>query len=288
MLGNFALGFVFVPFIVLMDVLGADAADANGELRIAGREHQRVQAVRNKVPEQTGAIAIIFAPAMELLGAEIVTGFHWAEPAFPINIGRRGFLFDLVIPFTAGVVAAIIALGPDEGADFAALDELCDFVPAGSGATLGADLENLASPLDRVVNLEGFIQVTRHGLFAIDVFAGFERINGDPSVPRVVSGDENGIEVFAFEKFAVIGVDISVFEFRGLLGPIATLVVKVAGGGNDDVIVAGVLMKALEMIFADAIANADDRHGDAVVGANDTAGRRRLILAVNGGFEQGG
>ena len=138
------------------------------------------------------------------------------------------------------------------------------------------------------MNFESFIEVTRHGLLAIDVFAGFEGINSDPSVPRVVSGDEYGIEVFALEKFAMIGVDVGVFEFGGFFGPTTAFVEQIACGGNDDIIVGGMLMKALEMVFANPIADADYRDRNAVIGANDAAGRRRLVLAINRCFEQGG
>src|ERR1051325_8242783 len=99
-----------------------------------------MQTVRNEVAKQTRAIAGVFAPAMKMLGIKRAASFDRAEPAFPVDILSRAFLVDVVVPFAAGSVAAVVALAPDESTDFSAVDELGAFMPAGGGATLGADL----------------------------------------------------------------------------------------------------------------------------------------------------
>src|SRR5437016_4371455 len=96
--------------------------------------------MRHKIAQKTRAVAGIFAPAMEMFGGEGVTRLDRAEPGFPIDILCRGLFFNFVIPFTADGVAAVVTLTPDQGADFAAIDQFRAFVPAGSGASLRADL----------------------------------------------------------------------------------------------------------------------------------------------------
>src|SRR5439155_17544507 len=57
-------------------------------------------------------------------------------------------------------------------------------------------------------------------------------------------------------------------------------------GGHDGVVIGRRLVQPLEMVLADAVADADHGHCDSVVGADDTARRRRLVLSVNRGLEQ--
>src|SRR5438067_13289064 len=101
-----------------------------------------MQTVRDKVAEQAGAIAGVFAPAMKMLRVEGGAGLDGPEPALPINIGGGGFFIDLIIPFAPLVVPAIVALAPDKGANFAALDQFGAFVPALRGTALRTDLES--------------------------------------------------------------------------------------------------------------------------------------------------
>ena len=68
-----------------------------------------------------------------------------------------------------------------------------------------------------------------HGLFAVDVFAGFERVDGGLAVPVIWGGDDDGFDVFVVEDLVVVagGAD-------GLSGDLAcegvAAVVEVAGG----------------------------------------------------------
>src|SRR5260370_11095834 len=65
MLGNIAFGSVgYVS--VAMHVFGCDRTNPHWEMGIARRQHERVQPVWHQVSQQTGAILIIFAPAMKM------------------------------------------------------------------------------------------------------------------------------------------------------------------------------------------------------------------------------
>src|SRR6266516_6884465 len=98
---------------------------------------------------------------MEGVRAEWPLG-HWTEPAVPVDILRRAFRLDVVVPFARGFVAAVIALAPDERADFAVANQARRLVPGAGRTTLRADLENLAGALDGVVNPKGFVEITDH------------------------------------------------------------------------------------------------------------------------------
>jgi hypothetical protein len=56
---------------------------------------------------------------VEILGAERNAVFHLAQPAIPIDIFGLGLVFNQIIPFALGTVAAVIALAPNEGPELA-------------------------------------------------------------------------------------------------------------------------------------------------------------------------
>ena len=275
---------------------GADAGDARREFRLAGGEHERVQAVRHEVTEQAAAVWVILAPAMEGVCVERAAGDR-TEPLRPVDGFRRGFLLDGVVPFALLLVAAVIALGPDQLANLSGLNELGRFVPGAGGAALRSDLENATSLLHRVVNSERLVQVARHRLLAIDVLAGFHRVDGHGHVIRVVRGDHDGINVFSLEQLPVVGVNVGFLERFGhlagvLLGvahdPGAALRVHVARGGHEGVVLLAVLLDAHDVVLADAVTDADDGDGDAVIGADHSAGGGRGALAIDGRLDDAG
>src|SRR5262249_11694559 len=124
------------------------------------------------------AIARVFAPAMEVFRTERGTGFDRPEPTLPINVFRGGFRVNVVIPFATDIVAAIEALAPHQRADFAAFDHFGAFVPAFRRASLRTDLKDFARFFDRVVDLEGLVQIASEWLLAIDMFACLHGIHG--------------------------------------------------------------------------------------------------------------
>src|SRR6266705_6652969 len=170
-----------------------------------------MEPMRDKVSQKPRAITGVFAPAMEMFGAERRARLHRAEPALPIYILSRGFVLEGVVPLTTHTIAAVVTLTPDESADLAAVDQFSAFMPTLGGTALRADLVNSSRPLDCIIDLEGFIEITRHWLLTIHVLAGFHGVYRKLGVPRVVRGDEHGINVFAFEQFSVIRKNIRVF-----------------------------------------------------------------------------
>ena len=148
-----------------------------------------------------------------------------------------------------------------------------------------ADRENLPGLLHGVMDLERLFQIARHRLFAIDVLAGVHRIDGDRSVPRIVGGNDDSVDVAAFQKLPVVGERVGVLEAGFFLRPIAALAEEVARSGYDDVVLGGVLVDAFEVVLADAVADADNGDVDAVIGTNDPARGGSLALAIHGGLD---
>src|SRR5690348_15741976 len=107
-----------------------------------------MQAVRHQVPIQPAAVPIVFAPTMEIFGAERNPLLDFAQPTLPIDVFSLGLGFNQVIPLARDAVAAVVALAPDQGAQLAALDQVRAFVPAARRTALGTYLVNFAGFLD--------------------------------------------------------------------------------------------------------------------------------------------
>src|SRR5437867_2399235 len=183
-----------------MNILGADADDTRRKCWFARSQHQWMQPVGNKIAEQPCAIRIILAPAEIMFGIEAAVFLHLAEPLFPINGVSFGIGIERDIPFTLLVITAVITLAPDQWADLTALDQLCGLTPTGSRATLRADLKDLAGFFDGIVHLEGLAKVASQRFLDINMFAGIERVHRNARVHGIVRGDDDGINVFAFEQ----------------------------------------------------------------------------------------
>src|SRR3982751_4527613 len=159
-------------------------------------------------------------------------------------------------------------------------------MPATRRTALGADLEDFSGFLDRLINLESLREITGERLFAIDMLASIHCVHGNASVPGIVGGNENGINILAIEYFAVVDLQIGIFQARRLFRPVAAFIEEVTGGGNNRVVFISLLVDTLKMVLADAEANAGDGHYNAVVRADDFTGGRRLVLSVDGCFKQ--
>src|SRR6266851_7081276 len=150
---------------------------------------------------------------MELFGAERGPGLYLAKPALPIDIFGLRFILQEVVPLARYAVAAVKALAPNQGPQFAAFDELGALVPTRGGAALRTDLIDLSGALNCVINLEGLVEVAGHRLLAIDMLAGFHRFHRDLRVPRVVSSNQNRVDILPIEDLFVIVMDVGLFEF---------------------------------------------------------------------------
>src|ERR1051325_3695637 len=221
---------------------------------------------------------------MEMLLAERSALLRLPEPAFPIDRLRRRFRIEIVVPFTCDAVARVPRLSPDQLAYFASFDQICAFLVTAGRATLRADLKHFFGFFDRIMNLESFVQIARERFFTINMFARLHRIDGNLSMPRIVSGNHDGIDVFALEQLPMVGVKIGILEFR-LFPKVASFAVKIANGGHHGVILVCFFVNAVEMVLPDANPETDDGHCNAIVGAGYIC-RWRLVLAVNWRFEE--
>ena len=72
-----------------------------------------------------------------------------------------------------------------------------------------------------------------HGLLAVDVLAGVQRVDGDARVPVVGRGDDHGVDVLARQHLAIVarGEEVVAADF---LGARQAAVVDVADGHQFD------------------------------------------------------
>lgn len=267
-----------------LDLTSSDGADASWELGVSGCEHVRMQLVGEKVTEQAGAVGVIFTPAEVVIGVEVGAGFDLAtEPSFPIDVFVGGPFFDVVVPLAFRGVAHVGTLAENGLADLTGADQFGGLVPFAIGAALGADLEDLFGAANGIVDLECLAEVTGHGLLDVNVLAGLHGIDGDTGVPMIDRGAADGVDVFSFQEFSVFIVALAIaadvfFGFADAgFGDIGY-------GGEGDVGIGGIFFLATDVGHALA-ANADEADDDPVICADDAAGGGRLILAVDGGFE---
>ena len=113
---------------------------------------------------------------------------------------------------------------------------------------------------------ESVFDGVRHGLLAIDVFAGGAGIFKDVAMLVVHGGDENGVNVFAIENGAIVAGGWDAGVFHGFLRGDVAAVIEVADG---DALNAGNLEGSLEM-FASANAGADGGEAHGVAGSDRT------------------
>ena len=116
--------------------LGAGAHDALWKFGAARRQHQGEQPMRHQVAQQTGAVRIKLAPAEEMIRIKGNLLVNRAEPHVPIDRFGCCARVDLVIPFAFGIIAAVVALAPNQFPDLSALDQLRRLVPGRRRATL--------------------------------------------------------------------------------------------------------------------------------------------------------
>ena len=151
-------------------------------------------------------------------------------------------------------------------------------------ATLGADDINLAGALDGVVNLERFSQIARHRFLAIDVFAGVQGVDRHLGVPVIHGGNQHCVDVLSVEQLSVIAVRGGVSQAQEPLSGLQPFLINIANRRLRDVIFLS--MGLLELQVRGALtAHANVTDDNAIVGSDNSSGRGRLALAVNGGFQ---
>ena len=111
-----------------------------------------------------------------------------------------------------------------------------------------------------------------HGLFAVDVFAGADRIDDNLLVPVIGDGGDETVDLFIIEQIFVAarGGDFFADNF---LGESVAAVVEVASGDAFD---AGKLDSVVEQARA-LHANADDAEAQAVAGRHGLHWERDVL-----------
>src|ERR1700722_2504700 len=108
----------------------------------------------------------------------------------------------------------------------------------------------------------------RHGLFAVDVFAGGAGVFEDVAMLVVGDGDNNGIDVFAIEDGAIFAGDVDAGVTDSLAGGGVAAVVEIAGS---DAFHSGDESGGLEK-FTSAHASSDGSKANGITGRDGTSG----------------
>ena len=76
------------------------------------------------------------------------------------------------------------------------------------GSLHRANLEYAAGFFDNLLDELAFIDRQRERLFAIDILAGFHRLNRYLRVPMVRRSDHDRIDIFAIENLAIVAIRV--------------------------------------------------------------------------------
>ena len=132
-----------------------------------------------------------------------------------------------------------------------------------AGALLHAYLTDAIVDARGLDDERAFFDFEGERFFDVDIFTGIERIDGDAGVPMVGRGDEDDVDLFRFEKFAMF---LIAFGAGGLgLGLVDAGIVDVAHGGDVDAV--GFLESAHNTFTAAACT--DEAEVDFFVGSED-------------------
>ena len=126
---------------------------------------------------------------------------------------------------------------------------------------------------------ESVFDGVRHGLLAVDVFAGGAGVFEDVAMLVVHGGDEDGVDVFAIEDGAIVAGGGDAGIFYGFLRGDVAAVIQVA---DSDALDAGHVERSLE-VFASANAGADGGEAHGVAG-RDRARRGGKYAGLQNSF----
>src|SRR5690606_29232651 len=98
-------------------------------------------------------------------------------------------------------------------------------IPLGAklGTLLCSHLEYTSGLLLHLADFFAFVDRKRERFFAVNVFASLHGLDRNFRVPMVRRADDHGVDVFAFEHFAIIflNVGFAADSFTRTLGPVA-------------------------------------------------------------------
>ena len=222
------------------------------------------------------AVAPIPLPMPVVVEALAHHGGHGggAGPQIVVDTGGNGLGFGDLADGGTGVESGTV--DPEDSAVLAGLEVAGGFFDRGAGALLRAGLDDAVIFAGGGDHLAAFPNAVAYGLFDIDMLAGLTGPDGHEGVPVVWGGDDKGVDVFAVEDFANVGIALDV----GVGGTILLLelgkavsqdlAVRVAEGDDLDA------LQAMETAYvAPALAAyAGNGEADLFVGASGTAAER--------------
>ena len=163
----------------------------------------------------------------------------------------------------------------DDRADEPIVDELHVAAQRRARAALGAVLHHAAVLFSRGHKLPSFINAVRERFLDIDVFARLAAPDGRQRMPMIGRGDGDGINLLVFQGLADVPILLGGLALGGLDGfraPLQHVGINVTQGD-----IFGVVLHAQDVLDVGAAlaVEADGTHPDAVVGAENLAGRHR-------------
>src|SRR5712692_3237872 len=169
----------------------AAGEDALGRLVEAEHEHHAADEMNEEIAGDSGTVFLPAAPAREIFWRHVwIPGLvrGGALPGFPIEslwgeIEGRG-----IFPGAGGIVAAEGAFDHHQVADGALRDEFLGFGAEDGADALRTDLDDAAGSFTGFDHFEAIGGRVRHGLFAVDIFAGVDGVDDDLLVPVVGNG----------------------------------------------------------------------------------------------------
>src|ERR1035438_4103670 len=178
-----------------------------------------VSILRTRKPtSRSGAVradsALILAPARRMRSFAMSAMVRIASPGG--GVGTIG---------AAGRIAVPVCVDGEDFAEFAGIVNLFGFGVEDGADALAADGDHALIFLRGLDHGESVFDEVRHGLLAIDVFAGGAGVFEDAAVVVVHGGDEDGVDILAIEDGAVVagGGDVRVLD-GFLRGDVAAVV----------------------------------------------------------------
>src|SRR6266850_973941 len=257
-----------------------NAAKGHGALgRLVPAKHvvHAADEVHEQVAGEAGAVFFPAAPAREVLGRSV-----WiprplcgdALPSVPIEIGEREIGWRRIFPGAGGIVAAVRAFDERDSADDAVGEQFFGFSTDDGAHALRTDLYHAAGFFRGGDHGEAIGGGVRHGLFAVDIFAGVDGVNDDLLVPMIGDGGDEAVDFLVVEEIFVAagGGDFLADNF---LRERVAAVVEIAGGDAFDAGQLNGFAKQAGALHADT----DDAKANTVA-RRDGLQRQRNVLGL--------